>query len=177
MLNERPAAAATLSLDPSLLSSTQRAALGNGFSRVLSAGVQPELRSEQKVRSRLKTTLDDYGTLETLTRGRRGLRLVTTGALVSDLGNAGTRIGRLHGEITALKGFSREIVTLSTPGVQVVQTDPGALTGALVPAWAGDLDAPATGPARDRGQPAGALAAVHGDRCGDDRQLGMADLR
>ena len=125
VLDERSAAVARLSLDPSLLSSAQLAAVGSGVSSVSSDGVQPELRSEQKVRSQLKTALDDYATVESLARGRRGLPLVTTRSLVSDLGNAGARIGRLHTEVAALRGLSGEIVALSTPGVQVVQTDPG----------------------------------------------------
>ena len=124
VLNESSAAVAALRLGPSLLSSTQLAAVGSGVSSVLSAGVQPELRSEQKVRSRLKTALDDYETVKTLARGRRGLPLVTTGSLISDLGNAGARVGRLETEVAALGGLSGEIVALSTPGVQVVQTDP-----------------------------------------------------
>ena len=50
--------------------------------------------------------------------------LITTGSLVSDLGNTGARIGRLRAEHAALARLSAEIVALSTPGVQVVQTDP-----------------------------------------------------
>jgi glucosylceramidase len=124
VLNERPVAVAGLSLDPSLLSSTQLAAVGSGVSSVLSDGVQPKLRSEQKVRSQLKAALDDYATVKTLARGRGGLPLVTTGSLVSDLGNAGARIGRLRNEVAALGDLSGEIAALSTPGVQVAQTDP-----------------------------------------------------
>jgi Glycosyl hydrolase family 30 TIM-barrel domain len=125
VLDERSAAVAGLSLDPSLLNNTQLAAVRSGVSSVSSDGVQPELRSEQKVHSQLRTALDDYATVKTLARGRRGLPLVTTGSLVSDLGNAGARIGRLNTEVAALRGLSGEIVALSTPGVHVVQTDPG----------------------------------------------------
>ena len=123
VLNERAAAAAALRLDPSVLNSRQLATVRSGVSSVLSDGVQPELGSEEKVRSQLKTVLNDYATVETLARGRRGLPLVTTGSLVSDLGNVGARIGRLRNEIAALGGLRGEVVALSTPGVQVVQTD------------------------------------------------------
>jgi len=125
VLNGRSAAVAAERLDPSLLGSRQLATVGSGVSSVLSDGVQPELRSEEKVRSQLKTVLNDHATVETLARGRRGLPLVTTGSLVSELGNAGARIGRLRNEIAALRGLGGEVVALSTPGVQVVQTDPG----------------------------------------------------
>lgn len=124
VLNERPAAAVALSLNPSLLSRAQLAAVGRGVSSVLSDGVQPVLRFEQKIHSRLTTALDHYATVETLAR-RRGLPRVTTRSLVSELGNAVMRIGRLRGEVAVLEGLSGEIVTLSTPGVQVVQTDLG----------------------------------------------------
>jgi len=40
-----------LRLDPSLLSATQLATVGSGVSNLLSDGVEPELHSEQKVRS------------------------------------------------------------------------------------------------------------------------------
>jgi glucosylceramidase len=124
VLNERSAAVAALRLDPRLLSRTQLAEVGSGVSSVLSGGVQPELRSEQKVGSQLKTALDDYATVEGLVRGRRGLPLVTAGSLVSAFGNAAARIGRLRNEVAALDALSGEIVALSTPSVQVVQTDP-----------------------------------------------------
>jgi glucosylceramidase len=125
VVNERPTAVVSMNLNPSVLTATQLTAVGSGVSSVLSGGAQPELRSEQKVRTELKSTLEHYGTVEDLARGRRGMPLVRPGTLVSELGNTGARIGRLHTEIGALRNLSGEIVTLSTPGVQVVQTDVG----------------------------------------------------
>ncbi|MBV9334920.1 MAG: hypothetical protein JO243_03425 [Solirubrobacterales bacterium] len=125
VLHERSVADAALSLDPSLLSRSQLAALGRGVSSVLSGGIQPELLSEQTVRSQLNSALDNYATVRALARGGRGLPLVTTGALRSQLGNAIARIGRLRSEIAVLGGLRGEIVALSTPSVQVVQTDTG----------------------------------------------------
>ena len=125
VLNERAAEVAALSLDPSLLNSRRLATVGSDVSSVVSDGVEPELRFEEKVRSQLKTVLDDYATVETLARSRRGLPIVSTGSLVSELGNAVARIGRLRGEAAALGGLGGEVVALSKPGVHVVQTDPG----------------------------------------------------
>jgi glucosylceramidase len=125
VLREQPAALASVNLNMSLLTSTQLATVGSGVASVLSGSVQPELRFEMKARSQLKTALDEYAAVEALARGRRGVPRVSTGTLVSELGNAGARIGRLHNEVAALHNLSGEIVTLSTPGVQVVQTDNG----------------------------------------------------
>jgi glucosylceramidase len=124
VVGNRPASVAALNLSSSLLSSAQLASVGSGVSNLL-AGVQPELRSEQKVRTQLKTALDDYATVEALVRARRGLPLVSTGTLASEIGNAGTRIGRLRNEVGALRGLGGNIAALSTQGVQVVQTDVG----------------------------------------------------
>ena len=125
VVRERPVAVASLNLSPSLLSTAQLQAVGTGVTSLLSGGVQPELRSEQKIRSQLKTSLDDYATVETLASGHRGVPYVTTGTLVSELGSTGARTGRLRTEIAALNNLSGEIVTLSTPAVQVTQTDVG----------------------------------------------------
>ena len=125
VVRERPVAVASLNLNPSLLSTTQLQTVGTGVTSLLSAGVQPELRSQQKIRSQLKTSLDDYATVETLARGHREVPYVNTGTLVSDLGNTGARIGRLHTEVGALHNLGSEIGSLSTPGVQVTQTDVG----------------------------------------------------
>ena len=125
VVNNRPASVSSLNLSPSLLSSAQLATVGSGVSSLLSDSVQPELRSEQKVHTQLKTALDDYATVQALARARRGLPIVSSGTLVSELGNAGARISRLRNEVGALNGLSGNIATLSTAGVQVVQTDPG----------------------------------------------------
>ncbi|MGO9881832.1 MAG: glycoside hydrolase family 30 protein, partial [Solirubrobacteraceae bacterium] len=125
VVNTRPASVSSLNLSPSLLSSAQLATVGSGVSSLLSASVQPELRAEQKVHTQLKTALDDYATIQTLARGHRGLPIVSSGTLVSELGNAGARISRLRNEVAALNGLSGNIATLSTAGVQVVQTDTG----------------------------------------------------
>ena len=125
VVNTRPVSVASLNLSPSLLSSAQLASVGSGVSSLLSGGVQPELRSEQKVHAQLKAALADYATVESLARAHRGLPLLSTGALVSELGNAGARISRLRNEVGALNGLSGNIATLSTAGVQVVQTDTG----------------------------------------------------
>lgn len=125
VVNNRPASVSSLNLSPSLLSSAQLATVGSGVSSLVSDSVQPELRSEQKVRTQLKTALDDYATVQALARGHRGLPIVSSGTLVSELGNAGARISRLRNEIGALNGLSGNIATLSTAGVQVVQTDTG----------------------------------------------------
>ena len=63
--------------------------------------------------------------VQALVGTRRGLPLVGTGTLVSEIGNAGARISRLRNEVGALNGLSGNIATLSTAGVQVVQTDTG----------------------------------------------------
>jgi glucosylceramidase len=125
VVSHRPASVSSLNLSPSLLSSAQLATVGSGVSSLLSGGVQPELRSEQKVHTQLKTALDDYATVQALARGRRGLPIVGSGTLVSELGNAGARISRLRNEVGALNGLTGNIATLSTTGVQVVQTDTG----------------------------------------------------
>jgi glucosylceramidase len=121
----RPASVASLNLSPSLLSSAQLASVGSGVSSLLSGGVQPELRSEQKVHTQLKTALADYATVQELARAHRGLPLVGTGTLAAEIGNAGARISRLRNEVGALNGLNGSIATLSTAGVQVVQTDTG----------------------------------------------------
>jgi glucosylceramidase len=125
VVNNRPVSVASLNLSTSLLSSAQLATVGSGVSSLLSGGVQPELRSEQKVHTQLKTALADYATVQALARTRRGLPVPRTGTLVSDIGNAGARIGRLRNEVGALIGLDGNIATLSTAGVQVVQTDAG----------------------------------------------------
>jgi len=125
IVNTRPASVSSLNLSLSLLSSAQLASVGSGVSGLLSRGVQPELRSEQKVHTQLKTALNDYATVESLARAHRGLPLLSTGTLVSELGNAGARVSRLHNEVGALNGLNGNIATLSTAGVQVVQTDTG----------------------------------------------------
>jgi glucosylceramidase len=129
VLNERSAAVAALSLDPSLLSGMQLAAIGSGVSGVLSGGVQSELRSEHRVRSQLMTALNHYATVEMLARRRRRLPLVTIGSLVTELANTRKRIGRLRDEVASLGDLSGEIVALSTSGVKVVQTDSGVSQG------------------------------------------------
>jgi glucosylceramidase len=121
IVNERPAAVAALTIDASLLSNAQLGTVGVA----LSGAAGPELRSEQKVRSQLMTAITQYATVQRLIAGRGGFPRVTRGALISELGNAVARIGRLRNEVGALDTLSREIATLSTPGVQVVQTDPG----------------------------------------------------
>ena len=123
VLSERPTAGAALSLDPSLLSGPQLAAVGSRVSSVLSGGVQPELSLEVRARSQLTTALDHYATVEWLARGRRDLPSVTAASLVSELGGVTARIGRLRHEVAALQRLSGEIAALSAPGVQVVQTD------------------------------------------------------
>ncbi len=125
VVGNRPTSVASLNLSPSLLSSAQLASVASGVSSLLSGGVQPELRSEQKVHTQLKTALDDYATVQALVGTRRGLPLVGTGTLVSEIGNAGARISRLRNEVGALNGLNGNIATLSTAGVQVVQTDAG----------------------------------------------------
>jgi glucosylceramidase len=124
VVNERPASVASLSINPSLLSNAQLAAAGSSVATLESGAVQPELRSEQKVRTQLKTALENYVTVQELARAHH-LPLLSTGALVSDLGSTGARIGRLHNELAALQGLSANIATLSTAGVQVTQTDNG----------------------------------------------------
>ncbi len=125
VVNNRPASVSSLNLSPSLLSSAQLATVGSGVSSLLSDSVQPELRSEQKVHAQLKTALDDYVTVEALARAHRGQPIVSSGTLVSELGNVGTRISRLRNEVGALNGLGGSIATLSTAAVQVVQTDTG----------------------------------------------------
>ena len=125
ILNERPAAVASLNLNLSVMTAPQLATAGAGVSSLLSGAIQPELRAEQKVHTQIKTALDHYSTVATLSRGRRGLPFVSTGTLSAQLGNTAARIGRLHSEVGAMKGLSGEIATLSTTGVDVVQTDPG----------------------------------------------------
>jgi len=125
VVNERPATVASINLSPSLLTHAQLAAAGSGVSSLLSGGAQRELRAEQRIHTQLKTALDDYVTVEGLARARQGMPLLSTATLASDLGNTSARIGRLHAEVGALRRLSGEIVTLSTPGVGVVQTDNG----------------------------------------------------
>jgi glucosylceramidase len=125
VVNDRPAAVASLLLSPSLLSTTQLATVGAGVSSLESGGVQAELRSEQKVRSELKGALGAYSTVQALARDHRRLPRVSAGTLVSEIGNVGARIGRLRNEVGALQTEIGNIATLSTPAVQVVQTDVG----------------------------------------------------
>jgi glucosylceramidase len=125
VLGEKPVSLTSLSIAPSLLSSAQLAAVGTGLSSVASGGVQPELRTEQTVRSQLKTAIANYRAVGTPIDHRRGLPNVTRGTLISEIGNVLSRIGRLRAEIGALQGLGANIQTLSTPAVQVVQTDPG----------------------------------------------------
>lgn len=125
VLAERPAAATSLAVTPSLLSFAQLGAVGAGLSSVVSGAIQPELRGEQTVRSRLKTAIAKYQAIGTLIDHRRGLPRVTLGTLVSEIGSVLSRIGRLRSEVGALQGLGANIQILSTPAVQVVQTDPG----------------------------------------------------
>jgi O-glycosyl hydrolase len=125
VLSEKPVSLTSLTIPSSLLTSAQLAAVGTELSSVASGAVQPELRAEQTVRSQLKTALGSYTTIGTLIGDRRGLPEVTRGTLVSEVGNTVARIGRLQAETGALQGLGANIQTLSTPAVQVVQTDPG----------------------------------------------------
>jgi glucosylceramidase len=125
VLNERPVALSSFAVTPSLLTSSQLAQVGTGLSSVLTGGVQPELSGEQKLRSQLKTAINNYAPIENLIDEHRGLPHVTRGALISEIGNTIARLGRLRNEVGALQNLGAEIQTLSTPAVQVVQTDPG----------------------------------------------------
>lgn len=129
VLDERPAAVASLSIDPSVLSAQELTEVGTDLTGVLTLGAQPQLRREQRVRSQLKAAIGDYATIEPSIRASRRLRSVNRGQLVADVGNAGVRIGRLKNEVSALATLSGKVGALgramTSSTVQVVQTDAG----------------------------------------------------
>ena len=155
VLNQRPTDRALLSVDPTAISFGKLSALRQELSDLLSFGVEPESRHEERAHADLKAAIDDYKRLEHVIKRIPGLRQLRRSDLVTDFSNTVARIARLKAEIVTVENVIAQVDALindcaaPSPGpttprpsraapIVVVQTDPGlcqALTPVTAPAF------------------------------------------
>ena len=103
ILNTKPAALATATIDQSKLTCTQLRGAGSGLSRVLATAVEPELHSQQTVRAELKSDIAAFA------RIHHAAPNVSKSALTGALRDTVARIGRLNIEVSNLSKLIAQI--------------------------------------------------------------------
>jgi glucosylceramidase len=137
VVNTSPTDVGAVTVDPSVLTGNQLAAVHTELSGILSHGLRPELRRDKQIRTGLKTDTTQYATLVAAESGLHGLPRRSQKALGGDLSHVTTRIGHLQRQITALVKLAAKVgvlkqATRPSLAVTVVQTDAG-LSQAMTP--------------------------------------------
>lgn len=138
LLKARPTARATLVIDPRSITGVQLQGLRKQLSSIVSGGLEPELRGQERARARLNAAIGHYARTAPLVGRSLGLSKLGKAAVIDDLTRTGLiedltmtalTIDRLDSEIADLRRLLARaqallVASRMPPAVQVVQTDP-----------------------------------------------------